>query len=160
MSYYEKRDFTKLKDREIGPLTHGYKRHGGRNNYGHITAPRRGGGAKIRYRFIDFKRLLPLMEVGIVKQIEKDPFRSGHLALIIYANGVISYILAAERMDETIENKKRMPASVHQLKDLVQGSIIYNIAGQKNGNGIYTRPLVLLHCWSDAMPIRYILLLS
>ncbi|MEJ2677502.1 MAG: 50S ribosomal protein L2 [Gemmatimonadota bacterium] len=67
-------------------------RSGGRNHHGHITTRRRGGGSKRRYRRIDFKRdkwNVP----GTVAEIEYDPNRSAHIALIHYADGEKRYIL-------------------------------------------------------------------
>lgn len=68
------------------------RKKGGRNNQGHITVRRRGGGHKRRYRRIDFRR----DKFGIaatVKQIEYDPNRSANIALLIYADGDKRYML-------------------------------------------------------------------
>ena len=65
---------------------------GGRNHHGHITSRRRGGGARRQYRRIDFKRDkfgIP----GRVAEIEYDPNRSAHIALIHYEDGEKRYIL-------------------------------------------------------------------
>ncbi len=68
-------------------------KNGGRNHHGKITVQCRGGGAKRRYRVIDFKR--DKYEVqGTVIGVEYDPNRSAHLALIEYADGERRYILA------------------------------------------------------------------
>lgn len=69
------------------------KKHSGRNNQGKITVRHRGGGAKIKYRIIDFKR----NKDGIpatVKSIEYDPNRTANIALLVYADGEKRYILA------------------------------------------------------------------
>ncbi|MDR1665954.1 MAG: 50S ribosomal protein L2 [Puniceicoccales bacterium] len=69
----------------------------GRNCYGRITSRRRGGGHKRLYRFVDFRR----SKVDIpatVKAIEYDPNRSANLALLVYADGDKSYILAPENL--------------------------------------------------------------
>src|SRR5437588_9784032 len=58
----------------------------GRNNNGHITVRRRGGGHKRFYRVIDFKRNKTGVP-GRVTQIEYDPNRSAHIALVTYLNG-------------------------------------------------------------------------
>jgi large subunit ribosomal protein L2 len=66
---------------------------GGRNNHGRITCRRRGGGAKRRYRLIDFKR----RKTGVparVATIEYDPNRSANIALLHYADGEKTYIIA------------------------------------------------------------------
>ncbi len=65
---------------------------GGRNNKGHITSRRRGGGHKQMYRRIDFKR----EKFGIparVAEIEYDPNRTARIALLVYADGEKRYIL-------------------------------------------------------------------
>src|SRR6202007_3091529 len=74
-------------------LTEGLKKSGGRNSNGRKTARHRGGGAKRLYRRIDFKR----RKDGIpakVAEIEYDPNRSAYIALLHYADGDKSYILA------------------------------------------------------------------
>ena len=69
------------------------KKNSGRNSQGKITVRHKGGGAKIKYRLVDFKRNrdgIPAKVVGI----EYDPNRTANIALIVYADGVKSYILA------------------------------------------------------------------
>lgn len=69
------------------------KKNSGRNNQGKITVRHKGGGAKIKYRMVDFKRNkdnIPAKVVGI----EYDPNRTANIALIVYADGAKSYILA------------------------------------------------------------------
>src|ERR687884_125044 len=78
-------------------LTEGLKKSGGRNTHGRVTARHRGGGAKRKYRKIDFKR----RKDGIpakVAAIEYDPNRSAHIALLHYADGEKRYILAPARL--------------------------------------------------------------
>ncbi len=67
---------------------------GGRNHHGKITVKGRGGGAKRRYRMIDFKRRDRNGIEGTVLGIEYDPNRTCHIALIEYADGVKRYVLA------------------------------------------------------------------
>ena len=74
----------------LKPLT----KKGGRNHSGKITVRGRGGGAKRRYRVIDFARRDRDGIKGIVAGIEYDPNRSAHIALIEYADGVKRYIIA------------------------------------------------------------------
>ena len=69
------------------------KKSGGRNNQGKITVRHHGGGAKRKYRIIDFKRNKDGV-VGTVASIEYDPNRSANIALINYADGEKRYILA------------------------------------------------------------------
>jgi large subunit ribosomal protein L2 len=65
---------------------------GGRDNHGHISMRRIGGGHKRKYRIIDFKRN-KLGVAGTVKEIEYDPNRSARIALVEYADGERRYIL-------------------------------------------------------------------
>jgi len=78
-------------------LTESVGSKGGRNHHGHITVRRRGGGHKRRYRRVDFKRDKHGVP-GVVVEIEYDPNRSAHIALINYADGEKRYILHARNM--------------------------------------------------------------
>lgn len=71
------------------------RKTGGRNNQGIVTSRFRGGGHKRMYRLIDFKRKKDGV-VATVESIEYDPNRSCRIALIKYADGELSYILAPE----------------------------------------------------------------
>ena len=81
------------KGEPYAPLLEKQNKTAGRNNHGHITVRHRGGGAKQRYRVIDFKR----DKDGIpatVERIEYDPNRSAHIALLLYVDGERRYIIA------------------------------------------------------------------
>ncbi len=109
------------------------KRTGGRNFTGKITVRHIGGGAKKYIRIIDFKRDkfdMPAM----VKTIEYDPNRNARIALVVYSDGEKRYIIAPNELkvgNEIIssrENKiKIMPGNTMPLKDIPEGSMIYNI---------------------------------
>ena len=83
------------KKRPERALTEPKNKPGGRNTDGRITSRHKGGGHKQLYRIVDFKRAV-LDLPARVQAIEYDPNRSANLALIAYANGVKSYILAPE----------------------------------------------------------------
>src|SRR5256886_8250394 len=68
------------------------KKSGGRDNHGHISMRRIGGGHKRKYRIIDFKRNKFGVQ-GTVKEIEYDPNRSARIALVQYADGELRYII-------------------------------------------------------------------
>ena len=71
------------------------KKHAGRNNTGKITVRHHGGGNRVKYRVIDFKR--NKFDVpATVKTLEYDPNRSAFIALVEYEDGVKSYILAPD----------------------------------------------------------------
>ncbi len=74
-------------------LTVALKKHAGRNSRGKITVRHRGGGAKAKYRIIDFKRSKDDI-AGRVATIEYDPNRTANIALIVYADGEKRYIIA------------------------------------------------------------------
>ena len=76
-------------------LTAHLKKNAGRNMRGKITVRHRGGGAKARYRIIDFKRNKDGI-AGNVATIEYDPNRSANIALIVYADGEKRYIIAPD----------------------------------------------------------------
>ena len=79
-------------------LTESKSKTGGRNNLGRLTSRHRGGGHKQLYRIIDFRRDLRDIPAR-VQAIEYDPNRTAHLALIAYANGEKSYILAPDGLE-------------------------------------------------------------
>ena len=81
--------------RPVKSLTRPVRKTAGRNNTGVITTRHKGGGAKRRYRIVDFMR----KKDGIpatVEAIAYDPNRSANLALLKYQDGTLNYILAAE----------------------------------------------------------------
>jgi len=119
-------------------LTEGLRNKGGRNNNGRITARRRGGGHKRRYRIIDFKRLKHDVEATVLR-LEYDPNRTAFIALIKYADGELSYILAPQRLREgdkiisgdTVDIK---PGNAMPMQNIPVGTIIHNVE-MKVGKG-------------------------
>src|SRR3954449_1577507 len=84
---------TTKKSRPVKSLTEAKKKTGGRNNRGRLTSRHIGGGHKQKYRKIDFKRRKRGVLADVVA-IEYDPNRTARIALIKYADGEQSYILA------------------------------------------------------------------
>src|SRR3982751_1725629 len=78
-------------------LVEGLTKSGGRNAHGRKTARHRGGGAKRLYRKVDFKRRKDGVPARVAT-IEYDPNRSAYIALLHYADGFKSYILAPQRL--------------------------------------------------------------
>jgi len=78
-------------------LTETLKKNAGRNVRGKITVRHRGGGARRKYRIIDFKRRKDDIP-GTVATIEYDPNRTANIALIVYADGEKRYIIAPEKL--------------------------------------------------------------
>ena len=85
------------------PLLKPINKKGGRNNTGKIMVRGRGGGAKRRYRMIDFKRNDRDGIKGTVVGIEYDPNRTCHIALVKYADGVHRYIISPKGLKEGAE---------------------------------------------------------
>jgi large subunit ribosomal protein L2 len=112
-------------------LTEGLRKHGGRNNAGRITVRFRGGGHKRRYRLIDFKRIKFDVPATVV-HLEYDPNRTAFIALIRYEDGVLSYILAPQRLavgDQVVSGLRAdiKPGNALQLKNIPVGTIIHNV---------------------------------
>jgi large subunit ribosomal protein L2 len=95
VSYPDFEEITKTEPERS--LVEGLKKSGGRNSFGRKTARHRGGGAKRLYRRIDFKRRKDGVPARVAA-IEYDPNRTAYIALLHYADGVKSYILAPARL--------------------------------------------------------------
>ena len=107
------------------------KKNGGRNNSGRITVRNRGGGAKRKYRIIDFKRDKDNVE-GTVASIEYDPNRSSNIALIKYADGEKRYILAPKGLKvgmkiESGENADIKAGNSLPIGNIPEGTLVHNI---------------------------------
>jgi large subunit ribosomal protein L2 len=108
-----------------------FSRTGGRNNQGKITVRHIGGGAKRKYRVIDFKRNKDLIE-GKVATIEYDPNRSANIALIHYVDGEKRYILAPKgiKVGTTIVSGEQVDIKVGNalpIMNIPVGTVIHNI---------------------------------
>ena len=103
----------------------------GRNSYGHITVRHRGGGVKRQYRIIDFKRIKDDVP-ATVKAIEYDPNRTANIALLGYADGTKSYIIAPKglKVGMTVQSGPDADIKVGNalpLKNIPVGTVIHNI---------------------------------
>ena len=106
-------------------------KNSGRNSYGRITVRHRGGGNRRKYRVIDFKRTKFDIE-ATVKTLEYDPNRSAHIALIEYADGVKSYILAPVglKVGDTVVAGPAAdikPGNALPLVNIPVGTFIHNV---------------------------------
>ena len=114
------------------------KKNAGRNNQGKITVRHRGGGAKVKYRIIDFKR----NKDGIparVASIEYDPNRTANIALLQYVDGEKRYILAPKglKVGDKIMNGETAEIRIGNslpMKNIPVGTTIHNIE-MKPGKG-------------------------
>ena len=106
-------------------------REAGRNNQGKITVRHRGGGAKKKYRIIDFKRRKDGIAATVIG-IEYDPNRTAHIALICYEDGEKAYILAPEGLKDGMKVMNGPEAEVRvgnclPLSQIPVGTQIHNI---------------------------------
>jgi large subunit ribosomal protein L2 len=112
-------------------LVEGLRGKGGRNNMGRVTARRRGGGHKRRYRVIDFKRN-KFGVVGTVERLEYDPNRTAFIALIRYEDGDLAYIIAPQRLNagDTVmagTDVDIRPGNAMPLQNIPVGTIVHNV---------------------------------
>ena len=107
------------------------KKHAGRNSYGRITVRHQGGGNKLKYRIIDFKRA-ETAEPATVIGVEYDPNRTAYIALLQHADGKKSYILApagvtdGDRIYSGAESDIK-PGNTLPVANIPVGTLIHNI---------------------------------
>ena len=111
-------------------LTVTKKKFAGRNSYGRITVRHKGGGNKLKYRIIDFKRSsnLPATVIGV----EYDPNRSAYIALLQNENGDKSYIIAPVGLTDgdvvyTGPDADIKPGNTLPIENIPVGTFIHNI---------------------------------
>ena len=107
------------------------KKNAGRNKQGKITVRHQGGGNKIKYRVIDFKRN-KLDIPAKVASIEYDPNRSAFIALLIYADGEKRYILAPQGLKvghKIVSGASAdiMPGNALPIENIPVGTLIHNV---------------------------------
>ena len=107
------------------------KKNGGRNNQGRITVRHRGGGAKRKYRIIDFRRQKDGI-IATVTAIEYDPNRTANIALLSYADGEKAYILAPKglKVGDKIESGEKADIKVGNclpLSCIPEGTMVHNV---------------------------------
>jgi large subunit ribosomal protein L2 len=122
----------------VKALTEGLRKSGGRNNTGRVTQRWRGGGAKRRYRIVDFKRAKDDV-TATVERLEYDPNRTAFIALIRYEDGEQAYILAPQRLkagDKVVSGEKVdvKPGNAMPMRSIPIGTIIHNVE-MKLGKG-------------------------
>ncbi|MEG0805336.1 MAG: 50S ribosomal protein L2 [Lachnospiraceae bacterium] len=112
-------------------LTVSLKKNAGRNNQGKITVRHQGGGSRRKYRIIDFKRRKDNIPATVVA-IEYDPNRTANIALLSYADGEKTYILAPEGLKVGMKLMNGPEAEVRvgnclPLENIPVGSQVHNI---------------------------------
>jgi large subunit ribosomal protein L2 len=141
VSYSDYAEVTKTKPEKT--LVEGLKKSGGRNAHGRKTSRHRGGGAKRLYRKIDFKRRKDDIPAKVAA-IEYDPNRSAYIALLHYADGVKSYILAPARLQvgATVVSGPRVEPSLGNalpLANMPVGTVVHNVELQPGRGGQMAR---------------------
>jgi large subunit ribosomal protein L2 len=116
---------------------------GGRNNTGKITVRHIGGGNRVKYRVIDFKRNKEDVPAK-VRSIEYDPNRSANIALLVYADGEKRYILAPLGLnvgDKVVSGKNAdiKAGNALPLENIPVGTNVHNIELQPNKGGQIAR---------------------
>ena len=119
------------KERPLKSLVTSLSKSGGRNNYGRITARRRGGGHKRKYRIIDFRRDKENIPAKVAA-IEYDPNRTANLALLFYTDGEKRYILSplGIKVGDIIEAGSHVDIKLGNclpMSNIPLGSVIHNI---------------------------------
>ena len=120
------------------------KKHAGRNNSGSITVRHKGGGAKRKYRIIDFKRNKDNIPAK-VDSIQYDPNRTANIALLHYADGEKRYIIAPKGLKvgaSVISGTKNIDIQIGNatiLENIPEGTVIHNIELKPNKGGQLAR---------------------
>jgi large subunit ribosomal protein L2 len=130
-TYQKREEVTTDRNKPHKPLTKGKGRSAGRNSHGRITARHRGGGAKRRYREIDFKRRKDGVPAKVAT-IEYDPNRTCYIALLHYVDGAKSYILAPQGLRpgdrvESGEDADIRPGNALPLRAIPTGTVVHNV---------------------------------
>jgi large subunit ribosomal protein L2 len=112
-------------------LTEPLKKSGGRDNHGHISMRRLGGGHKRKYRVIDFKRNKH-GQPATVEHIEYDPNRSARIALVVYGDGEKRYILHPKGLavgDTVVSGKGSdvRTGNALPLREVPLGTSVHNV---------------------------------
>ncbi len=107
------------------------KKHAGRNSYGRITVRHQGGGNKLKYRIIDFKRA-ETSEPATVIGVEYDPNRTAYIALLQHEDGHKSYILAPAGVTDGDKiysgaDSDIKPGNTLPIANIPVGTLIHNI---------------------------------
>lgn len=137
VSYPDFAEITKTEPERT--LVEGLKKSGGRNANGRKTSRHRGGGAKRLYRKVDFKRRRDGIPAKVAA-IEYDPNRTAYIALLHYADGVKSYILAPARLQvgQTVMSGPEAEIAVGNclpLANMPTGTVIHNVELQPGRGG-------------------------
>ena len=131
------------RDNSLKSLTVKHSSTGGRNNQGRITSRRMGGGAKRKYRIIDFKRNKFDISCEVIRN-EYDPNRSAFISLVKYDDGEFRYIISPQKISvgEKIlssQNAEIKEGNCLPIKNIPIGTSIHNIELKPGAGGQLAR---------------------
>ncbi|MEA2434257.1 MAG: large subunit ribosomal protein [Actinomycetota bacterium] len=115
----------------------------GRNNYGRVTTRHQGGGNKVRYRVIDFKRTKDGVPAKVA-HVEYDPNRNARIALLHYKDGEKRYILMPNRVKvgDVIQSGAKAdirPGNALPLRNIPVGTVVHNVELKPGAGGKMAR---------------------
>lgn len=130
-----KLSYLKFEGNKVQPeksLTFGVRRTSGRNSAGQLVVNHKGGGAKRKYRIIDFSLSTYLGQKAKVASVEYDPNRTADIALLVFDNGDKAYMIAPQGMkkDQIVTIDEKAPIRVGNrlmIKNIPVSTQIYNI---------------------------------
>lgn len=127
------------------PLTVHLKEHSGRNSQGKITVRHQGGGARQRYRLVDFARTTKLDMPAMVETIEYDPNRNARIGLISYQDGQKSYIILPDGLkvgDSVVSSMQKQEIKVGNrlpLEFVPAGMLVHCVELEPGKTGLLAR---------------------
>lgn len=137
-------DYSELtRDRPEKSLLEPKPKKAGRNNYGRITTRHQGGGNKVRYRRVDFRRIKDGVPAKVA-HVEYDPNRNARIALLHYKDGVKAYILMPNRVNvgDVIQSGPGAdirPGNALPLRNIPVGTVIHNVELKPGAGGKMAR---------------------
>jgi large subunit ribosomal protein L2 len=137
-------DFREVtRDKSEKSLLEPKPRKAGRNNHGRITSRRAGGGAKQRYRVVDFRRNKDGVPAKVA-HIEYDPNRNARIALLHYADGEKRYILMPNRVKigdvvQSGPSAEIRPGNALALRNIPVGTTVHNVELKPGAGGKMAR---------------------
>lgn len=137
-------DYSEItRDRPEKSLLEPKPKKAGRNNYGRITTRHQGGGNKVRYRRVDFRRIKDGVPAKVA-HVEYDPNRNARIALLHYKDGVKAYILMPNRVKvgdliQSGPGADIRPGNALPLRNIPVGTVIHNVELKPGAGGKMAR---------------------
>ncbi len=137
-------DYSEItRDRPEKSLLEPKPKKAGRNNYGRITTRHQGGGNKVRYRVIDFRRIKDGIPAKVA-HVEYDPNRNARIALLHYKDGEKAYILMPNKVSvgDVIQSGPGAdirPGNALPLRNIPVGTVVHNVELKPGAGGKMAR---------------------